>query len=202
MTTLRSRITPIPLRRVTRRPEIAFTRGELNTERAAWLVFGVGIGALAMLFLTGCGADEGWRPVVLTPTTPELAALTERYVAEWTEATGLDVRTGPEGAPVIIVEPGMVTDSPNASAGTPMRGVDLTHVIRIELTEDARDITLKHEIGHALAQWPAEDGFSHAPKEARSLMSPGTPSELIDDAALEVVCRYAPCTRWVTEVAQ
>lgn len=56
VTTPRSRITPIPLRRVTRRPEIAFTRGELNTERAAWLVFGIGLRALVMLLLTGCGS--------------------------------------------------------------------------------------------------------------------------------------------------
>lgn len=155
-----------------------------------------------LLTLVGCGAnDEDWRAVVLHPTTPELEALTERYVAEWREATGLPVSVAADGAPIVIVEPGKVTDSPNASAGTPMLGVDLTHVLRIEIIADARPEILKHEIGHALAEWPAEDGFSHAPLEAQSLMSPGCPSALIDDAALEVVCRYAPCTRWKVEAA-
>lgn len=57
MNTLRSRITPIPLRRMVRRPPrlTAFTRGELYSDRAAWLVFGIGLGALVALLLSGCG---------------------------------------------------------------------------------------------------------------------------------------------------
>jgi len=65
MNTLRSRITPIPLRRVVRQHQLTgFTRWELLRERAAWLVFGIGLGALVALFLNGCASPaEGLGPL-------------------------------------------------------------------------------------------------------------------------------------------
>src|SRR5688572_1176367 len=43
--------------RVVRRNQLtAFTRGELYSDRAAWLVFGIGLGALIALLASGCGS--------------------------------------------------------------------------------------------------------------------------------------------------
>lgn len=129
---------------------------------------------------------------VFTPTEAA-REMTEAGVAQWRDATGLDIRIGDGGASVELADR-IVTDE-----GAPMCGASLREgglVVTIQVSMNTADRcrrpaqTLLHEMGHALAPHAPYDG--HTPDGLmRAQQDPKATT--VDPAAVSMVCDELHC---------
>lgn len=161
---------------------------------------------LAALLLCACGqqasntideavpAETARCEGVFSPTE-DIAPLVESGAAQWSEATGCDVRAGADGIPVAFVDR-IVDAAGNPQCGETHRlrdeagaiiGVDFIHIStnradRCHLT--ARDVL--HEMGHGLAP--------HLGHAKEGLMAPAwNEVDYVDEIARAFVCSELGC---------
>lgn len=161
--------------------------------------------ALVALALSACASEE--TSVVLTPTTPEIAAVLAEADARW-EAAGVAperIVLGLHGAPVRVVDLGSVEAGPVMGKTVAGWHDDHVRVRRMDLAV----LTLPevmHEMGHALG---VGVGFNHHPldragecdtgTEARPVMCAVGAGALITELDLTEACSVGACVGFSPE---
>lgn len=157
------------------------------------------------LALPGCASDE--LSVVLTPDTPEIAAVLHEADARWEQAGVAPGRIviSEGGAPVRVALLGHTDDGPiHGVTGARKRGAEYTGVSAIDLaTLDLPAVI--HEMGHALG---IAVGFGPHPLEntgACDLDAPNRPvmcaviGSVITELDLAEACSAGECTHFTPE---
>lgn len=119
--------------------------------------------------------------------------MTEAAAAQWSEATGCDIRLGEGGVAVELVDR-LVTEGGAPMCGASLRDAGLVTTIQISMATADRcrrpSLTLLHEMGHALAPHAPSNG--HTPDGLmRAEQDPKATT--VDAAAVAVVCGELHC---------
>jgi hypothetical protein len=132
--------------------------------------------------------------VTFTPD-PELEAETRDAAARWSAATGCAVTVGEGGIRVRLVEDRMITPSGTEAHGQTFCPSDSCRrsELVIEVARDHAEMTVAHEMGHAL-----EASTAHVDDDG-SLMAHTGGNGDITAADLTLVCSVLDCTVFTPE---
>jgi hypothetical protein len=170
--------------------------------------------ALVALLLTACAgsapsldeatAGETLAPLATTPEPvcavtftpdPELAAETRDAAERWSAATGCTITVGEGGIAVRLVEDRMITPQGTEAHGRTFCPADSCRrsALVIEVARDHAEMTIAHEMGHAL-----EASFAHVDDDC-SLMAHTGGNGAITAADLVLVCAVLDCSVFTPE---
>jgi len=173
--------------------------------------FLIGFAVVLLLSINGWGCSAAGsegpsiRPQLVLSPEPQLEAATRAAVKAWSASTGIDIAIGPGGAPVRS-EPDLEGDCAQTET---MRRVSGEYVGLSEIRVLSGDRTrcgseersIRHELGHALQQWGSFDAWIQhdGHTEDRLMAAQANEHWAVDESALDLVCRVAPCSIFVPE---
>ena len=165
-----------------------------------------GVTLLLVALCSSCSDVE--HPVITLSPTEETRDLVEDAAAQWTAATGIELRVGEGGIPIKAAPRALDDEGREACATTEIVREFGTHRFRsIKELVIARTpprgcpnwetgrATL-HELGHILCNWHVDGWPANACHSDAGLMAAVVNATNYPDArSLETVCTYAACTR-------
>lgn len=216
--------------RVLAQPEIPPWLERFSLKRLALLALKIGIVAALAHLLTGCSTDSASVPAtettggnqqaivqpaapawqardvfVLSPEAVEVAEAVEGWAERWSAASGLDITVAAGGIPVVIESEVLDAQGSPMCAGTGVvrePGGDRYRFTRMRLAFPTPkrcpgwQASIGHELGHVLAGPDAP----HAASGVFEAWQPVGTRAVIDEASLDAVCTFAPCTAFAPEL--